>query len=135
LPRDFDRGSSIVVFTKSDLKSSPGTDALVTSNAGAIATSSHTGFGLDRLRTAIRVALLAQQVGDAAGGTAARAAESIRLACDSLLKAHELSVASAGEELIAAELRAALSQIGQVVGAVYTEDLLDRIFSRFCIGK
>ena len=29
----------------------------------------------------------------------------------------------------------ALEQLGEMVGAVYTEDLLDRIFSRFCIGK
>jgi tRNA modification GTPase len=25
--------------------------------------------------------------------------------------------------------------LGQVTGAVYTDDLLDRVFSRFCIGK
>ena len=41
----------------------------------------------------------------------------------------------AGEELVAAEIRAALDELGRVVGSVYTEDLLDRIFSRFCIGK
>ncbi len=41
----------------------------------------------------------------------------------------------AGEELVAAELRAAIDELGHVVGAVYTDDLLDRIFSRFCIGK
>jgi tRNA modification GTPase len=40
-----------------------------------------------------------------------------------------------GEELIAAEVRVALNELGKVAGAVYTEDLLDRIFSRFCIGK
>ena len=39
-------------------------------------------------------------------------------------------------ELLALELRlAALDEIGALVGAVYTDDLLDRIFSRFCIGK
>ena len=43
--------------------------------------------------------------------------------------------AAAGEELVAAELRRALSELGKVVGAVYTDDILDRIFSRFCIGK
>ena len=26
-------------------------------------------------------------------------------------------------------------RVGQVVGAVYTDDMLERIFSRFCIGK
>ena len=46
------------------------------------------------------------------------------------------SVAAAGqEELAAAEIRVALEELGKVVGAVYTDDVLDRIFSRFCIGK
>ena len=36
---------------------------------------------------------------------------------------------------LALELRAALDELGALVGAVYTDDLLDRIFSRFCIGK
>ncbi len=40
-----------------------------------------------------------------------------------------------GEELIATEVRVALNELGKVAGAVYTEDVLDRIFSRFCIGK
>ena len=39
------------------------------------------------------------------------------------------------EELLAAEVRATLDHLGQIVGAVYTDDILDRIFSRFCIGK
>jgi len=38
-------------------------------------------------------------------------------------------------EILAFELRTALDQLGEMVGAVYTDDLLDRIFSRFCIGK
>jgi tRNA modification GTPase len=37
--------------------------------------------------------------------------------------------------LLALELRKTLDAIGEMVGAVYTNDLLDRIFSRFCIGK
>jgi tRNA modification GTPase len=28
-----------------------------------------------------------------------------------------------------------VDELGKVVGAVYTDDLLDRIFSTFCIGK
>jgi tRNA modification GTPase len=40
-----------------------------------------------------------------------------------------------GDEVVSAEIRLALEELGKVVGAVYTEDLLDRIFSRFCIGK
>lgn len=40
-----------------------------------------------------------------------------------------------GGELIAAELRLALHELGVVAGAVYTDDILDALFSRFCIGK
>ncbi len=29
----------------------------------------------------------------------------------------------------------ALEELGHLAGAVYTDDLLDRVFSRFCIGK
>jgi tRNA modification GTPase len=36
---------------------------------------------------------------------------------------------------LALELRGALDELGAMAGAVYTDDLLDRIFSRFCIGK
>ena len=39
------------------------------------------------------------------------------------------------DELVAAEIRNSLDHLGEVVGAVYTDDVLDRVFSRFCIGK
>jgi tRNA modification GTPase len=32
-------------------------------------------------------------------------------------------------------MRAALNALGEIVGQVTTEDLLDRIFGQFCIGK
>ncbi len=38
-------------------------------------------------------------------------------------------------ELLALALRCALDPLSEMTGAVYTNDLLDRIFSRFCIGK
>ena len=40
-----------------------------------------------------------------------------------------------GQELRAEELRLAADQLGRIVGAVDVEDLLDVIFSQFCIGK
>jgi tRNA modification GTPase len=41
----------------------------------------------------------------------------------------------AGPELLAVELREALDHLGRMVGATLPDDLLDVIFSRFCIGK
>lgn len=45
-----------------------------------------------------------------------------------------LSSASSGE-LVAFELRTALHHLGMITGEIHTDDLLDSIFTRFCIGK
>ena len=67
--------------------------------------------------------------------TADRCRDSIRLADAAVTRAADLATHRTGDELIAAEIRSALSELGKVVGAVYTDDLLDRIFTTFCIGK
>ena len=38
-------------------------------------------------------------------------------------------------EIVALELRDALATLGEVTGRTVSEDLLDRIFARFCVGK
>jgi tRNA modification GTPase len=38
-------------------------------------------------------------------------------------------------ELVAMDLRIAANAVGEIVGKTTTEDLLDSIFSTFCIGK
>jgi tRNA modification GTPase len=107
--------------------------------AGAVETSSATGAGLDALRARLRAAALADQTASAdnplVAATAARCRESLRGAAAALSRATDLVGGPSAEELIAAEVRVALDEIGQVTGAVYTEDVLDRVFSRFCIGK
>ena len=121
----------LVVLTKTDLP--PRTDFA----QRAIRTSSLTGEGIGELRSHVRQALLAAEVHHAGvvPGTAVRCRQSLRLAAECLRRAREVSQAAYGEELIAAEIRTALEELGKVVGAVYTDDVLDRIFSRFCIGK
>ncbi|HZW31570.1 MAG TPA: hypothetical protein VFF52_12735 [Isosphaeraceae bacterium] len=52
-----------------------------------------------------------------------------------LRSAVESLLAGGGDELVAFDLRLALEELGRVVGAVVTDDILDRIFRRFCIGK
>jgi tRNA modification GTPase len=123
-------GEGIIVLTKCD---APRT---IDAAFPAVETSSRTGQGIDQVRNELRRRALT--VGDAHGGviasTAARCRESLRLAAQSLQQARNV-VATGQEELTAAELRVALEELGKVVGAVYTDDILDRIFSRFCIGK
>jgi tRNA modification GTPase len=40
-----------------------------------------------------------------------------------------------GDEVTAARLRVVLDELALVSGRVFNDDILDRIFSRFCIGK
>jgi tRNA modification GTPase len=41
----------------------------------------------------------------------------------------------AGEELVCEDIRAAAQALGRITGEELTPDLLDEIFSRFCLGK
>ena len=43
--------------------------------------------------------------------------------------------AAMGGEYVGDAIRRAVEAVGEITGAVYTDDLLDRVFSRFCIGK
>ncbi|MDE2065418.1 MAG: tRNA uridine-5-carboxymethylaminomethyl(34) synthesis GTPase MnmE, partial [Bradyrhizobium sp.] len=46
-----------------------------------------------------------------------------------------LRVAGEGDELAAEELRMASQSLGRLLGRVDVEDVLDKIFREFCIGK
>ncbi len=117
------------VWTKADiaLPVNPSLDHL---------TSASTGAGLTELRQAIAAALRSQSSeSDLPSGTAARCGESLGRAGTSLARAAEALRLGLGDELVAVDLRQALDDLGRVVGAIVTDDLLDRIFRRFCIGK
>lgn len=102
-----------------------------------IGTSAATGAGVDLL--VARVAELVANVG--VGGsevmpvTSVRCAEQIAAIVDSLERGRMAAEEGWGEELVAAELRVALDNLGQIAGTVYNDEILGRIFSRFCIGK
>jgi tRNA modification GTPase len=90
---------------------------------------------------------LAQAVAQALLGEAPPAAGLARLVSnprhqDALRRAHEhLAAALAGHQaqhptdLLAGDLTAALNALGEITGESVGDDLLDIIFSRFCIGK
>ncbi len=67
--------------------------------------------------------------------TSLRHYEALRNAADALQNAKELIDASSETELIAFELRAALDYVGEITGKVVNEEILNTIFSQFCIGK
>ncbi|MCL2005907.1 MAG: 50S ribosome-binding GTPase [Planctomycetaceae bacterium] len=63
--------------------------------------------------------------------TALRCREALQSAGESLFRARALW----DPALIALELRNAVNQLGLIDGTIHTEDILENIFSRFCIGK
>ena len=67
--------------------------------------------------------------------TAARCQASLNNALLALANAKEAAEFRLGDEVIASEIRLSLDEIGLVAGTVYTDDILDALFSRFCIGK
>lgn len=52
-----------------------------------------------------------------------------------LLQAYESAAGSMSGEFVAFDIREALDSLGEIVGVTTSEDVLDRIFSTFCIGK
>jgi tRNA modification GTPase len=115
----------VVVATKCDLAEA---------EPGLIATSTKTGQGLTALRGVLKEQATAKNT-PALAPSLSRCRGHVEACLENLRRAHGIVLESDPPELLALELRGALEQMGQMVGAVYTEDLLDRIFSRFCIGK
>jgi len=99
--------------------------------AGAIAVSAHTGAGLDLLLDRLGRAGEEALEGAAPSGFAnARQRAAAREALDALERA-----GYAQAEIRAEELRRARFALGRITGRVDVEDILDAVFSRFCIGK
>jgi tRNA modification GTPase len=59
----------------------------------------------------------------------------LELARTALAQVLETAGRGLSPELIAIDLRDALDHLGLIVGATYTDDILERIFNEFCIGK
>jgi tRNA modification GTPase len=100
----------------------------------SVAVSALTGIGLGRLRARLALAVR-RRSGGAESVLAAREHDAARRAAEALARARAGLQAGLSEDLVALDLREGLDALGEVTGAVATEDLLDRIFARFCIGK
>jgi tRNA modification GTPase len=134
-------GDVLKVHTKSDLASRERKRPELSRNAPVayapgspvhVSIISPTGTDLLRAVLAERIALLARP---ALAPSQSRCRHHIAACLEHLRAARDHIAVNDPPELAASALRAALDQLGEVTGAVYTNDLLDRIFSRFCIGK
>ncbi len=121
-------GTGLVVVTKADLAPAAGP---------GLRTSAVTGQGLVELGRAVDAALSAD-VGATSDLTgSARQEAHVARAVDAVARAADLlrGADPARAELAAVDLGDALEALGQLTGAVTTDDVLDRVFGQFCIGK
>jgi tRNA modification GTPase len=102
-----------------------------------IETCALNGDGVETLKDAIRAAVWSGEIrADMLPVMInARHQDALRRARGGLDQSLAALLAAANLELVAMDLRIAVNAVGEVVGKTSTEDLLDSIFSQFCIGK
>lgn len=133
----------IAVRTKADLTPeglawSPGAELRATV-ASAVAVSAATGAGLDALRAAVTAAVRAAHPEPAEESpivTRARHAAALHAAREELEAFREAwERAELPGPVAATHLRAAVHALDDLIGAVDVEDVLERVFRTFCVGK
>jgi tRNA modification GTPase len=126
--------SRIVVLNKSDRPPAWPAERVLMDRG--VLVSALTGAGLEELARRMEAALGGRAAGtDVPRLTNARHVDLLRAASSALRRAETLATSRAAEELVIFELNAALSALEDVVGVRTADDVLARIFERFCIGK
>jgi tRNA modification GTPase len=130
----------LAAITKSDLgEVVEGSDLAQATHAAewwAVNVCALTGEGLAELRSSLADLLGAGNPGGLASAVAnPRHTDALARARAALARAGEAADSGAPGEIVALELRDSLAAVGEVTGRHASEELLERIFSRFCIGK
>ncbi|MDD4102651.1 MAG: tRNA uridine-5-carboxymethylaminomethyl(34) synthesis GTPase MnmE [Kiritimatiellae bacterium] len=126
---------TLLVLSKKDLPTfSP---PPVPQGLTAVCLSTKSGEGLQPLRVALSALL---ELHDSVEGHAAVSQRHVTELREAITQAGAADALLAGTPapdlaLVASHLRASAEALGRIVGRVYTDDLLDAVFSRFCVGK
>ena len=123
---------ALIVRSKADLSPVPG--ALPTS-LPVLSVSALTGEGLDDLQKAIEDLYPLPSVPAGEILTNARHAEAVSRALEALLSARSAMAEGCLPDVVLTELEGAMAALGELSGRTVREDVTDRIFSRFCVGK
>lgn len=126
----------LLVINKRDLPQIPITPPF--SDMPSAAISTHTGEGMEELRSAIERIFYDVRGGDIRESVMLsdrRHREALLRARQAIDRFHTGFIKELSPEFLALELREALQALGEITGETTPDDILDRIFSRFCIGK
>ena len=129
--------NALLVINKSDLPLKISLESLQGSEAEYLSLSALSGDGVDKLKAAIFHSNLRNWSEEREGVvvTNIRHKTALDKASSSLGRAIGLISGDQPLEFFSIELRDSLDSIGEITGMVTTEDILDKIFSSFCIGK
>jgi tRNA modification GTPase len=99
--------------------------------------SAKTGQGLDELKASIRSSLVRPELeaDESVLVANARHLDALRKARAGLERVLGCVAGQAPAELLSAELRAAADALGEITGEITADEILDVVFSQFCIGK
>lgn len=129
----------LVILNKSDREQRIERDELrsLWPNAPFVSTSTRSGAGLSELEEAIAMLVMAGKTLNSGSVlvTNTRHQEALRRAAEHLQAALHTLEQRLPLDFVSIDLRAAYDALGEVTGETASDDLLDRIFSEFCIGK
>ena len=129
--------ADILVLCNKEDRSAVLTAADFALDAPVLTISAREGTGLDALRAAIaaRAAAREGELSDGALPNKEREVDALRRAAGHLDEAAAALAADMGTDFVSIDLRAAYDILGEILGETADTDLIDRIFSEFCIGK
>jgi tRNA modification GTPase len=129
-------GDSLVVLTKSDLAKGKSSKHEETSEVQAIPISVITGAGMDKLLKIVETKVVNKLEATApAVITRIRHRKALEEGLEALKRFEGHDIKNTDPAILAEDLRLTARALGRVTGRVGVEDILDKIFSSFCIGK
>ena len=123
---------AVVVISKSDLGPAVFT---VDTALPCVSVSSVTLEGISELESVISGLFPMPEVPAGHILTNLRQAEAVRLALESMYAALDAMAAGSTPDIVLTETEGAMSALGELTGRTVREDVTNRIFERFCVGK
>ena len=121
----------LIVWNKVDLRA-PSTDF---ADLGDVTVSATEGTGIDTLRERLVVDLGVSEDASETLLATIRHKNLTEIASDRLQTASAATQNGVGIELVVTDLRDAATALGEILGETTADDVLDALFSRFCVGK
>lgn len=127
---------TILVYTKRDLPSAPAPFLNLSGDFPVVEVSARTGQGLDELERSVS-ALFPKDSGQGYGEllTNQRQEDAARRASEGVRRARVALRAGVTPDALLSDVEQALEALGELTGRSIREDVTDRIFQRFCVGK